>query len=74
MYIILVLTDYLTRFIVMCDRTADHVTKIIKNFIALHVVPAVIISHNAAIFLGSLLKNVCDMYNINKIEVSPYHP
>ena len=40
---------------------------------ALHDVPAVIISDNAAEFVRSLLKNSCDTHNINKIEVSPYH-
>ena len=74
---ILVVTDYLTRFSVMYalpDRTADQVTKSIKSFIALHDVPAVIISDNAAEFVGNLLKNLCISHNINKIEVSPFHP
>ena len=56
------------------DRTIDQVTKCTKKFIALHDVPTVIISDNAAEFVGSLLKNLCDAHNINKIEVSPYHP
>ena len=56
------------------DRTADQVTKSITNFIALPDVPAVIISDNAAEFVESLLQNLCDTHNINKIEVSPYHP
>ena len=73
---IIVLTDYLTRFSVIYalpDRSADQITKSIKNFIALHDVPTVIISDNAAEFVGSLLKNACDTHNINKIEVSLYH-
>ena len=74
---ILVVADCLKRFSVMYalpDRTADQVTKSIKKFIALHNVPAVIISDNAAEFLESLLKNVCNTHNFNKIKVSPFHP
>ena len=74
---ILVLTDYLTwlsAIYALPDRTADQVTKNITNFIALHDVQAFLISDNAAEFIGTLLKKVCNTHNINKIDVSPYHP
>ena len=56
------------------DRTADKVTKSIKKVHRVTWCIAVVISDNAAEFVGSLLKNVCDTHNINKIGVSPYHP
>ena len=71
----LFLTDYLSRFSEMYalpNTTADQVTKSINNFITLH--DAVLISDNAAEFVETLLKNVCNTHNINKIKGNPYYP
>src|SRR5215469_10874723 len=75
---ILVFKDYLTRYVEITPLP-NRETKTIANallhcIIKPHSTPDVLISDNAAEFTSSLLKELCEMWNIKKAEIVARHP
>ena len=75
---ILVFKDYLTRYVEITPLQ-NRETKTIANallqcIIKPHSTPDVLISDNAAEFTSSLLKELCEMWNIKKAEIVARHP
>jgi len=75
---ILVFKDYLTRYVELTPlsnrdtRTIAHA--LLNCIIKPHSTPEILVSDNAAEFTSSLLKEICDMWNIKKSEITVRHP
>ena len=75
---ILVAVDALTRYcevMPLLDRSATAVASaLVHNIILRHSTPSVIVSDNAAEFTSKLLREVCSLCKINKVQITPRHP
>ena len=70
--------DYLTKWVEafpMADQKADTIARIlVEQVICRHGVPEQLLSDRGTNFLSELIKGVCDILGIKKINTSGYHP
>jgi hypothetical protein len=75
---ILVFTDYLTRWpeaFAIKNIEAKTVAKVfVKEIIARHSAPSHLLSDRGTQFLSSIMKEVCNFMQINKLTTTAYHP
>jgi hypothetical protein len=75
---LLVATDYLTRFTVLIplpNRSAQNVARALRRHVFTPFgYPKEMLSDNASEFTGSVITSMCEVFNIKKVECSPYHP
>lgn len=70
--------DYLTKWVEafpMADQKADTIARIlVEQVVCRHGVPEQLLSDRGTNFLSELIKGVCDVLGIKKINTSGYHP
>ena len=70
--------DYLTKWaeaFPMADQRADTIARIfVEQIVCRHGVPEQLLSDRGTNFLSELIKGVCDILGIKKINTSGYHP
>ena len=75
--IVLVMTDYFTRYalvVVMKDQTAKTVAKVFYEcFIAVFGVPTKLLSDRGANFTSALVEKLCSAFGIQKCRTTAYH-
>ena len=75
---VLVFVDHLSRWVEIVptrDRLAATVAEAFKSrIIVRHSCPEILMSDNASEFTSEILKKLCDFYDVNKVEITPYKP
>ena len=75
---ILVFVDHLSRWVEIVptrDRLAATVAEAFKSrIIVRHSCPELLLSDNAAEFTSEILRKLCEFFDINKVEITPYKP
>lgn len=75
---IVVFTDYLTKWVEafpVAETTANTIAKLLINeIIARHSAPIRLLSDQGRNFLSQVVKEVCNMFEIQKINTTAYHP
>ena len=74
---ILVTRDYTTRYTVLqplTSKDADQLTGALRETISHYGSPQTILSDNAAELKSETMIKFCRFYNIQKVQVAPYHP
>ena len=57
------------------DQRADTIAKLfVEHVVCRHGMPEELLSDRGANFLSDLIKNVCDILGVKKINTSGYHP
>ena len=73
-----VFIDYLTKWpevFAVKDQTALTIaTHFVEHIVARHGVPAQLLSDRGAAFLSSLMKEICSILGVKKINTTAYHP
>ena len=75
---ILVISDYASRFVFtipMIDQKATTVAEhFVKEIICKYGTPKTVLTDQGTNFESKLIKNICDIFNINKQHTTAYHP
>ena len=70
--------DYLTKWVEafpMSDQRADTIARLfVEHVVCRHGVPEQLLSDRGANFLSDLIRGVCDILGVKKINTSGYHP
>ena len=73
----MVVIDFTTRYSVLKpleNKDAESIINVLRDTISHYGSPEILLSDNAAEYKSEALKRFCKFYNINKLEISPYHP
>lgn len=75
---VLCFVDYLTKWVEafsMADQKADTIARLfVEQVVCRHGVPEQLLSDRGTNFLSELIKGVCDILRVKKINTSEYHP
>ena len=73
-----VFVDYLTKWrevFATPDQSALTIAKLlVENVVCRHGVPAQLLSDRGATFLSQLMKEVCEVLGVKKVNTTAYHP
>ena len=75
---VVVFTDYLTKWVEsfpLKNQTAESVARILINeIVTRHSAPKELLSDQGQNFMSRLIKEVCNYFNVDKINTAPYNP
>jgi transposase InsO family protein len=75
---VVVFSDYLTRWVEafpMKDMLAETIAKIFVNeILTRHSAPKKLLSDQGKNFLSNIIKEICNYFNIHKVQTTPYNP
>ena len=75
---VLVFVDFLTRYaelVPIKDRTAVSIAEALRHrVITRHSCPRILVSDNAREFVSEIFKNLCNFYDISKVEIVAHKP
>jgi transposase InsO family protein len=74
---VLVITEYCTRFVdtyPLTSESAEEIATCVLSYICRHGAPKNILSDRGKQFLGNVFKVITTVFNIHKVNTSPYHP
>ena len=74
---IMVVRDFTTRYTVLKpleNKDAESIINVLRDTISHYGSPEILLSDNAAEYKSEALMRFFKFYNINKLEISPYHP
>jgi hypothetical protein len=70
--------DHFSRFVVLAPlktKQAEEVAhSLVQNLFMIFDTPRTLISDNGGEFINAILSEVCKIFKVNKINVTPYHP
>ena len=74
---VMVMQDHFSKYVVayvVKDKTAQTATETLRSrYFRLFSAPAYLISHQGKAFMGHLITNLCELYGVQKLQISPYH-
>ena len=75
---ILTILDHLSRYLIMIpmkdQKTTTVAKKLNKHFISIYGVPKTILTDQGTNFMSNLMKELCKLYDIEKLNTTPYWP
>ena len=75
---VIVFVDYLTKWVEACatqDQTSETIARLlVDTVVCRHGVPAELLSDRGANLLSELIRNVCSLLGVHKINTTAYHP
>ena len=74
---VMVMQDHFSKYVVayvVKDQMARTATEMLRNgYFGLFGAPAYLISDQGKAFTGHLISNLCELYGVQKLRISPYH-
>ena len=72
-----VITDYLTRrasIYPVTGEDAEHIAPVLMKYISIYGAPIQLLSDRGKVFLGEIIKHLCKIFSITKVNTTSYHP